>query len=183
MSNKFGKNSEKFPKNDSQAYLTQDKSFQILKLALDEIKQKYNLSAGEILGFVEKKPVPREIMIPVSVFEIPKLSALEAVCKYLKEDLDLSFAKIADLTKRDNRTIWATYRNASRNVKEKLQFKQSKFFIPVSALANRKLSVMESIVSFLKDKFGLRYTEIAHLLNRNERNIWTVYNKFRKKLK
>jgi len=85
------------------------------------------------------------------------------------------------LLNRDNRTIWATYNNAIKKKKEKLIVKESKFFIPVSILAERKLSVLGAIVSYLKDNFNLRYSEIAALLNRDERNMWTAYNRAKKK--
>ena len=65
--------------------------------------------------------------------------------------------------------------------KEKSIVKESKFYIPVSIFTDRKLSVLESIVGYLKEKFNLRYSEIAALLNRDERNMWTVYNRYKKK--
>ena len=159
----------------------EDKSFQILKLAVEDIKEKYKLADSEILSLVEEKPVSKEILIPVSIFEDRKLSALEAICKYLKECLELNYSKIALLLSRDSRTIWTTYNNAVKKKKEKLLVKESKFFIPVSVFTDRKLSVLEAIVSYIKDNFKLRYSEIAILLNRDERNIWTACNRALKK--
>jgi len=158
-----------------------DKSFQILKLALGEIKEKYNLSTNEIFNLVERKKVSKEVLIPISIFEVEALSALETICKYLKEDLDLNYSKIALLLNRDSRTIWTTYSNALKKRKDPLQVKDSKFLIPVSILKNRKLSVLEALVSYLKDNFNLRYSQIAVLLARDERNIWTVYHRSKKK--
>src|SRR3989338_7169912 len=167
------KNDENFNDLDS------DKSFQILKLALDEIKQKYNLNSDEILSLVEEKPVSKDILIPVSIFD-ENLSALESVCKYLKENLDLGFSKIALLLNRDARTIWTTYSNALKKRKERLIVKESRYFIPISALADRKFSALGSIVVYLKDKFSLRYKEISVLLHRDERNIWAAYHRVKK---
>lgn len=158
-----------------------DKSFQILKLALDELKEKYELATSEILSLIEEKPISKEIIIPVSIFEVKGLSALEAICKYLKEELELNYSKIALLLNRDGRTIWATYNNSIKKSKEKLLVKESRFFIPVFALANRSLSVLECIVCYLKDSSKLRYSQIAVLLNRDERNIWTSYKRAMKK--
>ncbi|MCK5025353.1 MAG: hypothetical protein KAS15_02095, partial [Nanoarchaeota archaeon] len=45
--------------------------------------------------------------------------------------------------------------------------------LPAAILANRKLSPLENIVSFFKNK-GMRYSEIAAILNRDDRTIWTV---------
>lgn len=160
-----------------------DKSFQILKLALAELKEKYNLDNHAILNLIVEKPVPKEIVIPISLFEYEQLSALEIICKYLKEELDLTYSKIGVLLNRDSRTIWATYNNASEKLKEKLHAKETRFFIPISVLKNRRFSVLESIICYLKEKFGLRYNEISKLLNRDERNIWAIHNRALKKKK
>ena len=161
--------------------IKEDKSFQILKLSIDDLKEKYNLTFNEILSLIEEKPISKEILIPISVFEAEDLSALEIVCKYLKEEFDLSYSKIAILLNRDSRTIWTTYNNATRKVKEKLPVKESKISIPISIFTNRNLGVLEAIVGCLKDNFNLRYSEIAVLLNRDERNIWASYSKYAKK--
>ena len=167
--------------NSSFLDIHKDKSLQILKLALGEIKEKYSLSTNEIFNLIDRKPVSKEILIPISIFEVGDLSALETICKYLKEELDLNYAKIALLLNRNSRTIWTTYNNAIKKRKEKLPVNESKFSIPVSIFKNRKFSVLESIVSYLKNNFSLRYSEISVLLNRDERNIWTVYNRAKKK--
>lgn len=167
--------------NSSSSDIRNDNSLKILKLALEELKEKYNISSNEILSLVEKKPVSKEVLIPISIFEIKGLSALESICKYLKEELDLNYTKVALLLNRDSRTIWTTYNNAVKKRKEKLSVKESRFFVPVSVFKDRKFSVLEALVSYLKENFNLRYSEIAVLLRRDERNIWTVYNRYKKK--
>ena len=167
--------------NSSSPDIRDDNSLKILKLALEELKEKYNVSSNEILGLIEKKPVSKEILIPVSILGTKGFSALEVICKYLKEELEFNYAKIALLLNRNNRTIWTTYNNAVKKRKEKLSVKESRFFVPVSVFKDRKFSVLEVIVSYLKDNFNLRYSEIAVLLRRDERNIWTVYNRRKKK--
>ena len=173
-------NHSKIRENSKALGIQKDKSFRILKLALEEIKSKYHVKSDEVFNLVEKR-APKEILIPASIFELSGLSALETICKYLKEELDLNYSKIALLLKRDSRTIWTTYKSALKKRKENLVVKESKFLIPVSIFTNRKLSVLESIVSYLREKFSLRYSEIAVMLNRDERNIWTVYNRYKKK--
>mgnify|MGYP001608488614 CR=1 FL=1 len=170
-------------KGDYLASIKEDKSFKILKLSIEDIKEKYNLGINEILSLAEEKLVSKEFLIPIAIFEIKKLSALEAICKYLKEELEITYSKIALMLNRDSRTIWTTYNNASKKIKEKLLVKESKFFIPVSVIKNRKFSVLESVVCYLKDNFNLRYSEIAFLISRDERNIWTVYHRALKKKK
>jgi len=168
-------------KNSVDLDIQDDKSLQILKLALDEVKQKYGLSSNDVFNLIEGKQRSKEILIPVSIFETSKLSALEVICKYLKEDLDLNYAKIASLLNRNNRTIWTSYNNALKKKKEILSVKDSKFLVPLTIFRNRKFSVLEALVSYLKQNFNLRYSEIAVLLRRDERNIWTVYNRYKKK--
>jgi hypothetical protein len=56
----------------------------------------------------------------------------------------------------------------------------SEITIPTKIFHDRTLSVLEAIVSYLKEK-QMTYHEIAILLNRNDRTIWTVYDRARKK--
>ncbi len=58
-----------------------------------------------------------------------------------------------------------------------------KLSIPTSVLRDRSISVLEAIVRYLKEKKGMSYHEIAVLLNRDDRTIWTVYNRTLKKSK
>ncbi len=175
------KRESKITENSNISDIQSDKSFQILKLALEQLKGKYNAKAEDIFNLIERKPFSKEILIPVSIFEVKGLSALEAVCKYLKEEMDLNYAKIALILNRDSRTIWTTYNTACKKRKEKLPVKESKFYIPASIFTDRKLSVLEAIAGYLKVNYKLRYSEIAALLNRDERNIWAVFNRYRKK--
>lgn len=180
----INKKKENIIEKGSDSYLKslkEDKSFQILKLAIDGLKERYGISSNEIISLIEKKPVSKEILLPISIFEVKLLSSLEAICKYLKEELELGYSKIAVLLNRDHRTIWTTYNNSLRKAKARLDVKESKYYIPASIFKDRKLSVLEAIVRYLKGKFSLRYSEIAILLNKDERNIWGVYHRAIKK--
>ena len=53
--------------------------------------------------------------------------------------------------------------------------------IPCNVLRDRTLKVLEVLVEHLKDKENMTYREIGELLNRDERTIWTVYNRATKK--
>lgn len=53
--------------------------------------------------------------------------------------------------------------------------------IPTSIFKDRELSVLEAIAEYLKDKKGMRYSEIAQLLNRDDRTIWTSYQRAKEK--
>jgi len=39
-----------------------------------------------------------------------------------------------------------------------------------------KLGILEAVVKYIKENFDLTYSEIADLLNRDQRTIWNVYN-------
>ena len=53
--------------------------------------------------------------------------------------------------------------------------------IPTFLFKDRKVAVLEALVEYLKDHKGLTYHEIALLLNRDDRTIWTVYHRAKKK--
>ena len=47
---------------------------------------------------------------------------------------------------------------------------------------NQKLTIFESIVKYLKEEKAFSFHEISLILNRDERNIWTVYKNALKKV-
>jgi len=53
--------------------------------------------------------------------------------------------------------------------------------IPSSIFQDRKLSVLEAMVEYFKEKKNLKYSEIARLLNRDDRTIWTSYQRAKQK--
>ena len=53
--------------------------------------------------------------------------------------------------------------------------------IPIYIFQDRTLSVLEIMVEYLKEKLKLNYHEMGVLLNRDERTIWTCYNRAKKK--
>jgi hypothetical protein len=148
----------------------------ILKLLAEEIKKKYRLNNKEITELIEAR---KEIRIPLSLFE-DKLGALEVLCKYMKENLGLSYHEIAQALGRDDRTIWTAYSQAIKKQKEPLKIKDTSLFVAISIFDNKELTVLESIIFYLKHK-GRKYSEIAKLLNRDQRNIWTIYSRAVKK--
>jgi len=130
----------------------------------------------------EKKKVKDKnitnINIPSTIFS-NKLGALEAITKYMKENLGMSYHKIAEILNRDDRTIWTAYNKAKEKQRELIIVKETNIFLPVS-IFNKKLTILEAMIIYLKEQ-GLRYTEIAKLLDRDQRNIWTIYSKAVKK--
>ncbi len=149
--------------------------------------KKQGLSSEEIIELVNKflkVPVKEEVKVPISVFKNDYLASLENIVKYLRENLLLTFKQIGVLTNRNEIALAVTYRNAKKKLEAKFVIEEiSPYSVPVSILKDRKLSVLENIVSYLKDTFGLTYHNIAVLLNRDDRTIWTVYQRAIKKRK
>ena len=127
------------------------------------------------------KSSAKELSIPDYVF-IKKLTLLGSVVKYLKENTGLSYKKIGDLLKRDQRNIWQAYNLSKRKFPSNFSEKESSIRIPVSAIASEKLSVFEAVTAYLKGK-GLSFHEIASVVNRNEKTVWTVYQRVKRKNK
>lgn len=156
--------------------LEHDALLKILDLTLNELKQKYKLSSADIIKLTE-----HSVTIPLCIFT-KKLSGLETIVKYLKENQDMRLKQIADLLNRDQRTIWGAYDRSKKKHKEKFSIKACKH-MPASIFSNRKLSVLESITQYLKEEEKLSLSDIARLLERDPRTIWTVYSRLKKKVK
>jgi hypothetical protein len=60
--------------------------------------------------------------------------------------------------------------------------KQGAIAIPIEILQNRDFSAMEAVVCYLKEEHGLTYSEIASVLNRDDRTVWTTYHRAQKKV-
>ena len=91
----------------------------------------------------------------------------------------MNYHNIAELLNRDERTIWTAYNKATKKQPQPIEIKPTKIYLSISIFQN-KLTIFESLIIYLKNK-GLRYKDIAELLNRNQRNIWTIYSRAVKK--
>ncbi|NQV08840.1 hypothetical protein HQ529_03245 [Candidatus Woesearchaeota archaeon] len=142
-----------------------------LRQEFDFLKETYNLSDQDVFKIIKKK----EIIIPVSIFN-NKLAPLEALVLYLKDSYRLS--EIAAMLNRDQGTIWLTYQNALKK-RVRVSF-DSDVFVPVRIFSERRLSVLESLTEYLRED-GLSLKEIAGLVGKDNRTIWTVYSRAKKK--
>jgi predicted DNA-binding protein (UPF0251 family) len=117
--------------------------------------------------------------VPVSIFN-QGLSGLEALSFYLKEHAGMRFCAIASLLKRDDRTIWDSYTEGRKKVTSFLP-SQNSLFIPLSIFQNRTFGVLEALSLHLKEDRCLKFSQIATLLGKNDRTIWTAYHRAKKK--
>ncbi len=56
-----------------------------------------------------------------------------------------------------------------------------KFNVPITVISDRSLSVLEAIVEYLHEKKSLSFHQIAVLTKRDDRTIWTCYDRAKKK--
>lgn len=121
-------------------------------------------------------------LIPVSIFLNDGLSTLEAIVKYLRENEGRRNSEIARILGKSPASVWITYRNAMVKSAKLVSVKNSDVFIPTSVISVSGLSVLESVSMYLHEQYGESYHRIGKMLNRNERTIWTVCSRARKKL-
>ena len=129
----------------------------------------------------------QEYTIPLELLK--RNSSLQAIVLYLKNNHDLNFSTIAKLLNRDPRTIWTTYTKAkesintiNREIHINDKSNATRYTFPVAILSSRNMSVLESIVFYMKNTYELSYQEISTLLEKNYRTIWTVYARAMKKI-
>jgi len=128
---------------------------------------------------VSNKVRKMEIRIPLSIFRDNKLGPAEVLCKYLKENEGMKFSEIAETIGRDQRTVWNNYNNALKKKKGRLVVTEG-MVIPVNVF-NSGLSILEAIVYYLRKDMG--NLEIAELIGKDNRNVWTLYSRAKKKVK
>lgn len=152
------------------------KIYDVLLPLIRHFKEDYDLTKEDLISIYEGV---EEIKVPLSIFS--KLSPLEALVKYLKENLGLRFHEIATELNRDSRSIWRTYHQAKSKSEVSFKLKKDETFIPISIFKNRDLSILENLVVHLKINLNVSVKEISLLLNKNISTIWTAYNRSKKK--
>jgi len=64
------------------------------------------------------------------------------------------------------------YQLYKKGLSEELEVLEKEIFIPL--IFSKDLSVLESVVKFLKQNKNLNFSGISRLLNRNQKTIWTT---------
>jgi len=67
-------------------------------------------------------------------------------------------------------------------IKGIIEKREGEIVIPIS-IFNEKLGMLEASSLYLKDELNLSFNDIAKLLKRDYKTIWTSYNKAKKKIK
>lgn len=156
--------------------LVGDPKFLKFKELFFELKQRYGKNFDKFFSLEE------EYLIPCSVFS-KRLSSLESITKYLVENCGLRISSIAKLFKRTDKTLWQAYKAGAKKHPQKFSNVTSKFWIPASLFADRRLSVLEHISVYLKSNYGLSLKQISKIVFRDITTVRTVYYRAMRKQK
>ena len=147
---------------------------------LVQVLKDQGMGPDELLGMYQGEDAKDLSIVPVGIFA-GQLSPSEALCKYMRENLALYYKEIADLLKRDERSIWTSCNRAKEKMPGQFDIKDSKVFIPIEIFADRKLSILENLVLYLRENTEETNYGIAKLLNKNPSMIYTIYNRAKAK--
>jgi hypothetical protein len=153
----------------NRAGFTLDQDFKELKKLYELIKSE--MPAADVALKLEEK----EILIPSCIFN-KKFSAFESVVKYLKENKGMHNRQIALLLCKSQKSIWQTYHLAMKKHAKGLDIVDSPYYIPIS-IFKKPFTVLESIVKYCRERLNMSYHETASMLHRDERTIWTTYER------
>ncbi len=146
----------------------------------DSLRERYDIDLAELLREAKIKEV--KVNVPVSVFK-QEMSPAESLCKYLKENRGLRLSEIARVLSRDQRTIWINYNNSLKKKREMIEIKEEREeIIPIQVFSDRRFSILESLIYYLREK-GLKNREVARTLNKDPRNVWSLYSRAVKKMR
>ncbi|MBR9699138.1 hypothetical protein GOV09_01630 [Candidatus Woesearchaeota archaeon] len=115
--------------------------------------------------------------IPISAFRSP-ISGLEVIVKFLKENARRTTKEIAKILNRKLTTIYTTYSATKIKHPEPLDLTGRGILIPTQIFQNRRYSILESLVAFLKENKRFSLHEIAALLNKQYNTVKTVYRRY-----
>jgi len=150
---------------------------------INQLINNSDLSSANIRQILQDflKKLPLQDTFPLSIIT-KKLTVLESIVKYLKEDKNYTLSRIAQILGRNQRNLWHTYNNAQKKLSTRFQIKESDILVPLDIfLQQTSLSPSEAVVVYLKEQRQLSLHQIATMLHRDDRTVWTTYNRAKKK--
>lgn len=149
----------------------------ILTKISNNISNSFSSNDKDLLAHIERsiqeyKKEKQITQIPVSLFA-GRLAALEVVVKYLKEN-GLTYAEIAKVLNRDQRTIWTTYSKAIKKQKELFEIQNDDLVVDIRIFSEKKSPLQLLVKHLLSKDFNLK--QISKMLNRSYKNIWMIKN-------
>lgn len=155
------------------------------KTDIDALKEAFQefLNTNKKVSKQELITIIKEIKtdeLPTELFKTKKLSNLEAIVKYLRENQELTYKEIAKKLNRNPMTLAVTYKNAKLKHPKKIKITEHET-IPYTAF-KKNLSILEGAALWLKFK-GCKQIQIAKMLGKDPRTIWTIISRAEKKIK
>ena len=132
------------------------------------LQTRHGLATHELLALIHQ-----EDYIPATIFA-SKLNPLQAIVTYLKINKHHTLSQIAKEIHRSYRAVWGA------STKQKLTPEETDFYLPLH-IYDEKHSIMESTVQYLKEHDHLRFSEIAKIIGKDPRTVWTTYKRAQKK--
>lgn len=171
------KSSQKTIPSSKSSQRIEENDLTLLNNVVEFFKAKYGLTSEDVFSLVS--PVSAGYDIPSCIFDNSKLSIFEAIVKYLKENKDLELKQVSELLNKGYNTVWTTYSNARKKMGDKFKIVNC-VVIPISIFEDKNLTVFENVVKYLKEEAGLSNKKIGLMLHRNNKTIWTIYNRAKK---
>lgn len=136
------------------------------------LKDSYGYGLSDILSAVDANAASD--VVPISVFATD-MSPLQALVTYLHDQHRQEFKDIARRLHRSYRAVWGAYN------KQGITIQPSEFVLPLDAFDER-LSILETVVTHLRESYKLKFSAIGQLLGKDQRTIWTIANRAKKKV-
>lgn len=157
---------------------------EITKLANDykQLMQKYDFGEINPIEMLEK-----DVMLPLTIFQ-QNLKSIEAITVYLVDIKGFTPEEVSLSLNKDKKVIKQAYENAKLKLNRQLNEKEleegnkHEIYVPLMIFKQRKLSMLESLVKYLKESHNLKYVQIGEIFKLNQRTIWTLYNRSTKKI-
>jgi hypothetical protein len=165
-------------------HLDKKKGFEV-KLPLEKLTEDELLQVVEFANalLLDKRKSPaRNAQIPLSIFS-GKLNPSEAIAKYMHENLGFRICSIAKAIGRSENSVWMNYSRAKKRHRSPFKESQEGIMIPIASIATKDLSILESIIIYLRDKECLGNRECAKLLQKSETVLSTSYGRAKAKLR
>lgn len=141
-----------------------------IKKRVNLLCRRHGLEDAEVLYLIRRDAGYKHV--PVEIFS-QKLSPLESVVSFMKNNLNLRLSEIGAILNRDERTIWITYHNSLKKQKMLSVPANSSVLIPVMVLNSRNFSILEAVALYLRQKKGMKLTQIAKMLKKSTSAVWT----------
>ena len=130
----------------------------------------------ELSGKIKSEETSSDI--PITIFTT-SLSPLESLTRFLKDNKGKKLVEISRITSRSSAALSAAYKNSGS---QKFEIIETEYKIPLKEFEdNSDLSILEIVVNYLEKK-DMKHSEIAKILGRDVRTIWTLQKRASNKI-